>query len=299
MKWFKHLTNASSDEFMQSIIDEFGLEGYARWWLILETIAEKMDGSDRCSVAYPWSKWQSILRGKRNKLETFLERLGNKSKINLKSSENILEIECPKLLIFRDEYSKKSGQSPDSTPDNVLSKNKDIRVKRRSKSPLSPKGEKSKVDKFDFSTLVYPLILNRSKWDEWLENRKTNGKRVTLIAARKQIAFLAEYSPEQQCLIIDQSIMNGYTGLFPPKGGSNGQAGQSNAGNPRPDNSAAGRVRAEVARNRAARAAGANGLAVADDGLNVRSQVGEQLRAAGGPGPSMGIVLEGDFERSD
>lgn len=106
MKWFKHMSSASDDEFLDGIIDDFGLEGYARWWLILEAIASQMDGSNKCSVTYSWGKWQSILRGKRNKLGTFLERLENESKINLKQTGNKLEIECPKLLKLRDNYTK-------------------------------------------------------------------------------------------------------------------------------------------------------------------------------------------------
>lgn len=116
MKWFKHMTSANRDEFIDDILDEFGLEGYARWWLILETIADQMDGSNRCGVTYSWVKWQSILRGKRNKLETFLKRLENVSGMNLKQTGNKLEINYPKLLIIRDEYSRKSGHTPGQSP---------------------------------------------------------------------------------------------------------------------------------------------------------------------------------------
>jgi len=106
VKWFKHFSGASHDEFLEEIIDSFGLEGYARWWLILEAIASQMDGSKKCSVSYSWVKWQTILKGKRNKLETFLEHLENKSKIKLKQNGNKLEIECPNLLKMRDNYTK-------------------------------------------------------------------------------------------------------------------------------------------------------------------------------------------------
>lgn len=82
---------------------------------------------------------------------------------------------------------------------------------------------------------------------------------------------------------------------------SNGQTGFSNSSGPRPDTSAAGRVRAEVERARAERAAlaGSNRMAVADDGLHVRPQMGEQLRRDSGPGPGMGELLEGDYRRAD
>ncbi len=65
----------------------------------------------------------------------------------------------------------------------------------------------------------------------------------------------------------------------------------------KPDNSAAGRVRANIERDRAADRAHA--LAVANDGLDVRPQVGEQLRGGSRSGPGMGELLEGDFSRAD
>jgi DNA polymerase III gamma/tau subunit len=91
---------------LEQIIEEFGLEGYARWWLLLEAVAKNMDDSDKCSVEYSWTKWQQILRGKRNKLETFLERFGNKLEMNQKRNGNVLEIKIPKLLELRDNYTK-------------------------------------------------------------------------------------------------------------------------------------------------------------------------------------------------
>ena len=105
------MSNAADDEDMQLVIEEFGLEGYARWWILLETIASQMDRTHKCSVRYPWRKWQTILKGKRNKLETFLVCLENKSKIKLKQNENILEISCPKLLKLRDNYTKDLEES--------------------------------------------------------------------------------------------------------------------------------------------------------------------------------------------
>jgi len=78
-----------------------------------------MDKTGKCSAAHSWFKWQTFLKAKRNKLETFLEYLQNEQKINLTSSGNILEISLPKLLDMRDEYSRKSGHKSGHAPDNV------------------------------------------------------------------------------------------------------------------------------------------------------------------------------------
>ena len=72
MKWFKHYTDASDDEFIAELEDEFGWEGYGRWWKLLEIIGQNMSGENGCSAIYPWSDWQRFLKGKRRKLEPFL-----------------------------------------------------------------------------------------------------------------------------------------------------------------------------------------------------------------------------------
>ena len=107
MKWFKHKSDASDDEFLSGLEANFGLEGYARWWKMLEVIAKQMDETDRCSAEYSWVDWQRFLKGKRNKLETFLVHCENKRKINLEQNGNILKIICPKLLELRDEHTRK------------------------------------------------------------------------------------------------------------------------------------------------------------------------------------------------
>lgn len=77
------------------------------------------------------------------------------------------------------------------------------------------------------------------KYIEWVEFRKKKKKPVTQASVNKQMDFLSGYDEDTACLIIDQSIMNDYQGLFPPKnnyknGNSTGrpsQAGSINAVN--------------------------------------------------------------------
>ena len=89
MKWFKHHSDASSDEFISDLEDRFGLLGYARWWKLLEVIAAQMDETDKCSLEYSWKKWGKFLKTNQNILKTFLK-----------------QIEIPKLLEIRDNHTK-------------------------------------------------------------------------------------------------------------------------------------------------------------------------------------------------
>jgi len=116
MKWFKHMCDASENDFLTCLEDEFGLEGYARWFKLCEAVGRGVDPKKgKWSVAHPWSKWQAILRGKRNKLETFLKHPEVVSRTNQKQTGNILEIEIPKMRKLKDNYTKDlqaSGNSP-------------------------------------------------------------------------------------------------------------------------------------------------------------------------------------------
>lgn len=61
-----------------------------------------------------------------------------------------------------------------------------------------------------------PEWLNREKWEEWEQHRKEIKKKLTPLTVKKQIKLLSNYIPIYD-LIIEQSIQNGWTGLFPEK----------------------------------------------------------------------------------
>lgn len=130
MKWFKHLSDASDDAFIENLEEIFGWEGYGRWWKLLEIIAKKMDETNACFAEHSWVKWQSFLKGKRNKLELFLGHCHDKGKINLEQNGNILKISCPKLLELRDNHTKnlQVDNKGNSKPLATKNKSKDIEI---------------------------------------------------------------------------------------------------------------------------------------------------------------------------
>jgi hypothetical protein len=150
MKWFKHMTDASEDAFLEELEELFGWEGYGRWWKLLEKIGKEMDETDNCYAQHSWVKWQSFLKGKRNKLELFLIHCQNKEKIKLEQNGNMLKIICPKLLELRDEYSRKSGRSPDKKPDKLPPKKEEERIKKE---------EKCKSNSLDLQTPSQPSLM--------------------------------------------------------------------------------------------------------------------------------------------
>lgn len=72
-----------------------------------------------------------------------------------------------------------------------------------------------------------PDCINSDAWSEWAEYKKQSKKKLTPATVLKQYSFLSVYDKPTQQIIINQSITNGWQGLFEPKE-------QKNAA-PRPD----------------------------------------------------------------
>lgn len=71
---------------------------------------------------------------------------------------------------------------------------------------------------FDPSSVDLPSWLEREHWLRWVADRKARGKGITADAAALQIKNLGNYRDEgfTALEVIEHSIANSYTGLFPP-----------------------------------------------------------------------------------
>lgn len=106
------MADAHDDECMAEMIDEFGMESYGRWWVLLEIVAKQMDrGSEQALATYPLMKWRRLLQHYRqSSLNLWLIFLESSGKISIdydKIKPNLLTIEIPKLLKIRDEYTNR------------------------------------------------------------------------------------------------------------------------------------------------------------------------------------------------
>jgi len=125
MRWFKHLSAANKDENLSVVLDSIGLEGYGIYWVILETIAEQMQPkNNKTSVRLPVKTWARISGVSPKKFRTLAEFLANRnnfakktSLIILRNGDNWLEIDCPNLLKYRDEFSKKQNRKSGVSPE--------------------------------------------------------------------------------------------------------------------------------------------------------------------------------------
>ena len=87
-------------------------------------------------------------------------------------------------------------------------------------------------------------------WEEWIRHRRDIKKPLTPESIKRQVNFLEKSKPEDRIGIIEQSIRNGYTGLFHLKGNKHGNNQPSNS-NYRPGTAAAAaaKLRARIKSN--------------------------------------------------
>lgn len=74
--------------------------------------------------------------------------------------------------------------------------------------------------RFDASAVELPAEINALAWIEWCEDRKERGKALTQRAAILSINKLRQFSHFEQAQAVSDSIMHGWTGLFPKRSGS-------------------------------------------------------------------------------
>ncbi|AIR90502.1 helix-turn-helix domain-containing protein [Pseudomonas cremoricolorata] len=86
---------------------------------------------------------------------------------------------------------------------------------------------KKKAPKFDPLTCK-PINVSEQTWADWCQHRREIGKRLTKTTCERQAKTLAgHHSPDA---VINQSISNGWTGLFPEKVLPGAQPGQRRNG---------------------------------------------------------------------
>lgn len=60
---------------------------------------------------------------------------------------------------------------------------------------------------------VLPDWLDKDAWNTWVDDRKERGKKLTKAAIAKQLKFLEQHKTDHAA-ILDQSVRNGWAGLF-------------------------------------------------------------------------------------
>ena len=94
-----------------------------------------------------------------------------------------------------------------------------VRKEQENKKPSNANAQTDTRE--DFSDLI-PVHLAADpdflrEWGEWLDFRKKARKKVSRMAAARQLKLLGDYQPDDAIRIIETSITNDWQGLFPCK----------------------------------------------------------------------------------
>jgi len=118
MDWFKHKSLTWNDEKMACVTSEYGLEIYGFWWRILEILAAKMSVTEcNTSCEYPIKVWANY-SGVSPKTFRKLSGILNENKlIIMKNGQNLINIDVPNLVKYRDEYTKRKHREAGVSPD--------------------------------------------------------------------------------------------------------------------------------------------------------------------------------------
>lgn len=115
MRWLKHMTNSRRDERVARLLAIQGHVAHSVWWLVLETIAEKMGTADsKCSVTYTASGWAAALCLRPQDVRLRLQQVASEGLLEATWDGPDCTVTVHNLLKYRDEYSRKSGQTPES-----------------------------------------------------------------------------------------------------------------------------------------------------------------------------------------
>ncbi len=161
MKWFKHMTDAQDDEFIAELESQYrGFDGPGRWWRLLEIIGKHVDQTGKCEAIYSVSQWCQKLKVTRSGLLKFTNLVVIWGKVETKTIDTRMLIRCPKLLEIRDEYTRKSGQSPDKLQPETEAKT-NLRNNKKEKSVEKPSLSMTVKQKFtNLKQLGPPASLN-------------------------------------------------------------------------------------------------------------------------------------------
>lgn len=218
MKWYKHDADASTDAKIKKLILKHGAEGYAVYFHCLELIVGDLEENH---VTFELEHDSEIiadnLKIKPEQGISSIDKVNNilRTIIDLELfQENNDRVFCFKLAkrldlsITRNIEVKKIVKQ---MKENLVPYSQ-MTVPNRLEENRVDKNRKEKNKKND--DIDIPEYINIESFNEFIEHRKLIKKPMTRLTIKKNIQFLKYYTKDDQSKIIDNSIVNGYQGLF-------------------------------------------------------------------------------------
>lgn len=221
MDWFKHKTASLDDPDFNAILDEFGSDGYMMFFGLLEIYGREFsntnsDGFLKVRLAFVARKLRKS-SAKVRKFLNFCGKLINKPRFVYSIDGAMLSYKVPDFIDLASNWTKRQTKTPTEAPTEAptaIRSRSRRRIKKKNKEgPPKPPWNTSPI-------LKYPDWLNISLWLEYKKHRKEIKAGMTELAETKALNKLerfvkAGYSQEE---IIDETIAQGWKGLFLPSG---------------------------------------------------------------------------------
>lgn len=204
--YFPHDADMRNDPKVKAVRRKFGLDGYAIYSMLIEFLTD--------SEYFEFKNDSLTIEIIAGDFDIAPEKLTEI--INYCIQIDLLQVAAKTKIV--------SCKSLDKRLEPLLSKRKRDRIEVIADDNTQSKVKESKVNKNKEkeSKAVDPLralILPfgdsfKVVWNEWVTFRKELKKKLTLSTAQKQINFLGARAENEAIEIINQSITNGWTGLF-------------------------------------------------------------------------------------
>lgn len=110
------MTAMWDDEKVSRLVSTGGIEGLAAFGMycrVLDIVASQMDSkTTQCSVTYGITRWSLLLSLRGSHVRHWFEKLALTHLLTVEWIGTEIQVTIPKLVKYRDEYSKKSGDHP-------------------------------------------------------------------------------------------------------------------------------------------------------------------------------------------
>ena len=155
MRWIKHLAVAHDDSKINVLRQKLGPAGYGAYWLVLERIACQMNGPNpSTSLSDSIKGWARYIGCYTSFVVKLCECCSSVGLMYHKCTEDVLNIDCPNLLKYKDEYLRKSGATPE---ENRTEQNRIEQIDMLSQAPAAlklKKATKEQKPKTDHTKLI-------------------------------------------------------------------------------------------------------------------------------------------------
>ena len=133
MKWFKHMSDSHSDMKLRAIVHEFGLVGYAIYWICLELVAQQGSNWTLDGRAWTWYICTMDSNGlELNEVQHIVERLGELGLIDANSLKDG-KLYIPKMAKYADNYTGRSLDKEHLYPSTSISSSNNKNINNKDK----------------------------------------------------------------------------------------------------------------------------------------------------------------------